>query len=332
MSQLRFRLFQDDDLQGLQRLWEQTDWCPDDGWSDWYLSRHLYGQPIVAVALDEQDEIAAQLEFQSCLVQIGEQETRAVRLAAAILRQDLRSRQLHNLSHPMLQLFRVGMEAAVSDGYHLLFATPHVNWLPVLQWANRMGVPSFQIMTQACQAALIDSAEGATVSPASVLFGGGRFIATQGTEFGVDYDALWRRARLSLPVDCAVVRSVSWLNAHNRGKIIIEIRDAHSCQLIGYTAVRRHDGLIFDVLAGATTEFETVLAGTRQWVSRNRAAAVSADVKALKVLALPIMEPALRSVGFEEDPYVFAFACSSLDSVLSPAAISPEKWYIAAGD
>jgi hypothetical protein len=329
-SKLRYRLFREGDLPGLRRLWDSVGWSPDQNWPDWYLSRHTGGQPLIAVALDAANDIVAQLEFQQSSVQLASEVARAVRLSAAILRKDLRAHRIDSVSHPILQLFRLGSAEAAARGSRVLYGFPHAHWLPILRKSPQLGLARFEILTVACWAGSIEC--GDTRTTAGAALARSPVIARVVDEFGADHEVLWRDAREGLPIECGVVRSAARLNARRQGTTSIEVRHAPSSRLIGYCTLRRRDGLLLDLLAGTQPALETVLAGVVQFVCSERARVVDETVRALKVMGWPVLKPALRSQAFVEESYRFAFACASLDPTLPAKAMSAERWYVAPGD
>jgi hypothetical protein len=314
----------------LQRLWDSVGWSPDEDWADWYLDRHTGGPPLIAVALDDGNEIVAQLEFQQSSVQLASEETRAVRLSAAILRRDLRRHRIESVSHPILQLFRLGSAEAAARGCRVLYGFPHTRWLPVLRKSPRLGLADFEIRTVACWAGSIEA--GNTRTSAGAALARSPIVTGVVEAFGADHEVLWREAREGLPIECGVVRSAARLNARRQGTTSIEVRDGHSGRLIGYCTMRRRDGLVLDLLAHTQPALGAVLAAVVPFVCSERERVVDETVRALKVMGWPILQPALRSLAFVEETYRFAFACASLDPSLPAAAISADRWYVAAGD
>jgi hypothetical protein len=50
------------------------------------------------------------------------------------------------------------------------------------------------------------------------------------------------------------------------------------------------------------------------------------------VLATPIMEPVVRSLGFVRDAYDFPMVVHILDPTISIDDVAPPRWYISAND
>jgi hypothetical protein len=126
-----------------------------------------------------------------------------------------------------------------------------------------------------------------------------------------------------------VLRSPNWLRYKNRGHVALEVRDRRDNTLVGYTATRRKDGLVVDLLARNPNDLSGVLAATRCWMA---CPDNHAEFDRLKVMRLPVLSPALDALGFEPIDYQFAFVCDSIDPDLSPSAVAPARWYLSPGD
>src|SRR4028119_1733778 len=114
---LTYRLYQEDDLPGLLRLWEEeTNWgtLTPEMWHQWYGDTPL-GSCLVMVAVDENEKIAGQEVFIPSRVMVGDQEVRALHLSAPILRKDVRRRSIRRLDHPFVALYEAAAVLAVAN-------------------------------------------------------------------------------------------------------------------------------------------------------------------------------------------------------------------------
>jgi hypothetical protein len=334
-GQLTYRLFRDSDLPGLLQLWEKnTKWgtLTPELWRQWYMETPD-GPSLVAVALDENDDIAGQLIFTPSRVVVVEREVRALRLSAPILRKDLSGTSLHIMDHPLLGLYKVGEEAAIAGGYGLWYALPRYGWLPYFQWLSHFVVRKSHFAAQELAIAeyrCVESPVG-QASP-TVTTEAGFLTARPAMDFGMQYEMLWQCARDSFPITCGVVRSSSWLRYNNIRLLTLEVCDARDGTLVGYTVTRTRPPLLCDILALNPARLAPVLAATLDWFATRQGAAATDSVDRLDVMETPTLRPALHALGFTPVNYKFAFVCAMLDPSLPVAAIAPERWYIAPGD
>jgi hypothetical protein len=249
-------------------------------------------------------------------VRVDGEEVPAVRVGAPIVDRAWRRRSVRHPEHPAARLYRAGAEAAAAAGVRLLYALPEHGWLPFFRWLG-----GFAEAELACLC--VDAASGA----ASGFVGGLRAAPSVG--FGAEHDALWERAVERFPIRCAVDRGADWLRHRIAGHLVLEARDERGA-LAGYAAVRRHDGLLVDVLARAPAELAPVLGAALAWVAAPPDG--SAAVREVKAMETPVLRPALQALGFAPVDYRFAFACTPLDPSLNADRIAPERWYLAPGD
>ncbi len=328
-QRLQYRLYCDEDLPGLRRLWqEETRWgdITPEVWRQWYVDTP-HGPCLVVVAEDESGEIAGQEVFTPSCAVVGDREVRALRLSAPILRKELRRESLRRVDHPVIGLYMAAAEAASAQGFHAVYALPEYGWLPFFRWAPRFGLPRFADAEYNCVSLPVSSA---------LTFDGtietDDLTARAVTEFGEEYDELWLSAKESFPINCGVVRRRDWLRFRNEGRIAVEVRDKRDGSLVGYTATKKQTGLLADALARRPADLTKVLASTLKWLATERGRLAPQELTHLKVMETPALRPALQALGFVVTDYKFAFTCSTFDSTLKPEAIAPERWYIMPGD
>lgn len=333
---LTYRLYREDDLPGLLRLWEEeTDWgvLTPEMWRQWYVDTP-HGPCLVVVAVDENGDIAGQEVFTPSRVIVGDRQVHALRLSAPILRKDLRRASILSMNHPVIGLYIAGMNAAVERGYGLVYALPEYTWLPFFQRLPRFAdIDSLSFASKknlyakyACVASPIAPVIPDTSGEAS------KFSARLVTDFGAEYEALWQSARNTFPITCGVVRHPKWLRYKNTGHIALEVRDTRDNTLIGYTATKKQTCLLVDILARRPADLTPVLAATLNWLATEQADTGVGGMDCLKVMETPMLRPALRALDFAPVDYKFAFVCDPLDSCLPLEAIAPERWYITPGD
>lgn len=329
-TRLTYRLFQDADLPSLLRLWnENTDWgaLSPELWRQRYLDAP-YGPSLVIVAIDESGDAAGQLIFTPSRVTVDDREVRALALSASLLRKDFNRVSLRRLEHPFYNLYKKGEEVAIADGYRLWYALPRYGWVPILvRWLSRITRREIAAAKYPCVGfPLLPTAQTATDKQA------GFFSARPATDFGTQYEALWRSAKDSFPIACGVVRSAEWLRYYSSRYLILEVCDTRDGTLVGYTVVNKKPPLLGDILAHRPASLTPVLAATLNWLAANKGDAAVDGMDHLNAMETPTLRPALRTLGFAPIDFKFALICMALDSSLSPETIAPERWYVSPGD
>ncbi|HVF48480.1 MAG TPA: hypothetical protein VNA19_00255 [Pyrinomonadaceae bacterium] len=342
-EQLTYRLFEERDLRGLLRLWEEAGWgtLSEEQWREWYVETPN-GAALVAVAVDARGEVLAQEMFMPTRMQVGAREVRALRFSAPILRREMRGESLRRDQHPVFGLYKVAAEAAQQQGFSVVYSLPEYAWLPVFRSGPRFGLPRFAEADYPCISLPLTAANGNGVAAVHHAAGGdgvaavddvaGGTTARAVAEFGEEYDALWLSARETFPVNCGIVRRRDWLRFRNSGRIAVEVRDASDGSLVGYTATKRQTGLLADILARHPRDVGRVVAATLKWLASERGASVPEALTHLKVMQTPALAPSLEAFGGERLDYRFAFTCHTLDASLAAAEIAPARWYLTPGD
>jgi hypothetical protein len=324
---LIYRLFQEDDLPGMLRLWEEeSGWgeITAETWRSWYVDTP-HGNCIVAVATDQDGAVAGQLVFTPTRVAVRQETVRALRLSAPVLSHRLRGAVRSIKDHPLANLYNVGIEAARASGYKLVHAFTQSAWLPFFRSSGRLGLPPFSDAEYPCFSRPFAPAVPAPRS-------GGDYAVARVTRFGDEFQTLWEIARRSFPMQCAIVRDPAWVRYKNNGHLALGVRDSERGSLIGYAAIRLQDGLLVDILARTPEQLTDVLASALGWLSARGGDPALGGLERLKAMDAPHLGPALRALGFIPDDYVFAFICSTLDSSLSLDAVAPKHWYLTPGD
>ncbi|HEV2765744.1 MAG TPA: hypothetical protein VGV38_22355, partial [Pyrinomonadaceae bacterium] len=323
-----YRLFEERDLPGLLRLWEEAGWgtLTAEQWRGWFVETPN-GQALVAVAVDEAGKVVAQEMFMPSRVWAAGREVRALRFSAPILNKELRGESLRRAGHPVVELYKTAARAAARAGFSVVYSLPEYAWLPVFRYAERFGLPRFAEASYPCVALPLGAAgdNGAGSN-------GEGFVARAVEEFGEEFDELWHEARESFPVECGVVRDSAWLRFRNSGRISVEVREASGNKLVGYTATKRQTGLLLDVLARRPEELGAVISASAGWLASERGRLAPDGWTELKAMRTPTLARALDALGFAPSDYRFAFTCNTFDPSLALEQIAPERWYIMPGD
>jgi len=204
-EQLTYRLFEDEDLPGLLRLWEEAGWgtLTPEQWREWFVDGPQ-GPSLVTVAIDERGEVVAQEVFAPSRAVVGGCEVSALRFSAPIVRKGLRGGSLRDNAHPVVGLFKAAEAAATERGFSVVYSLPEHAWLPIFRIAPRFGIRPFAQAAYSCAALPLEAAQAPEIELATR-----GFVARGVTEFGEEYEHLWREAKESFPIDCGVVRDKS---------------------------------------------------------------------------------------------------------------------------
>ncbi|HET6980367.1 MAG TPA: hypothetical protein VFI24_28790 [Pyrinomonadaceae bacterium] len=326
-EQLTYRMFEDADLPGLLRLWEEAGWgtLTPEQWREWFVDGPQ-GPSIVTVGIDGRGEIVAQEMFAPSRAVVGGREVRALRFSAPIVREGLRGGSLRDGAHPVFGLFKAAEAAAVERGFSVVYSIPEHGWLPIFRVATRYGISPFAEAAYSCAALPVEAANAPEVELAAR-----GLVVCSITEFGEEYEQLWREAKESFPIDCGVVRDTAWLSFRNSGRIAVEVRERTSGRLVGYSATKKQTGLLADLLARERGELKNVIAATLRWLN-DELSGLARGLTHLKVMRTPTLAPAIDALGFTPIDYQFAFTCKAFDAVFSLEDVAPERWYILPGD
>lgn len=320
---LTYRLFEERDLPGFLELWErESGWGPltPEQFGEWYVD--LPFEPaLISVAVDGDGEIAGQEVFTPCRLLVDGRELRALRLSAPILRSDVRATSVTPRDHPVIGLYFAAIERAVEQGYTCVFALPERVWVPWFRTMPRRapGLPVFQTAEPRCRS--LPLAGDGDRRPT-------RLAAAPSRRSHGELDRLWEQARTALPFRCAVVRRADWVRFKNAGHLMMDVRDPEGA-LAGYCAVRRHDGLLADVLARTGGELEDVVAAGAAWLA---ASVEETELDELRAMETPLLAPALDALGFEDVDFRFGFVATSIDDGLALDDLDPAAWWLTPGD
>ncbi len=326
-EQLTYRLFDDGDLPGLLRLWEEAGWgtLTPEQWREWFV-HGPQGPSLVTVGIDKRGQVAAQEMFAPSRAVVGGREVRALRVSAPILREEIRNGSLRDGAHPIYGLLKAGETAAAAHGFSVIYSLPECGWLPVFRIMPRVGIPRYGEAAYGCVSLPLEAASAPEIDCAA------RGFDTCGVvEFCEEYEDLWRQAKENFPIDCGVVRDTAWLRFRNSGRITVEVRESTTGQLVGYSATKKQTGLVADLLAREPAELKHVLAATLRWLEANRSD-LPAGLTHLKVMRTPALAPAVDALGFTTSEYRFVFFCKAFDSAIPLEDVAPERWYILPGD
>ena len=318
---LTFRLFQPDDLPGILRLWEE-----DSGWGgisakqfdDWYI-KTPYGKCLIVVAVNQANKIVGQNIFTPSRIYVGGEEKKALRLSAPILIKKFRAR-ISNPAHPVVGMFKCGVEAAVEQGFSVIYSFPQTAWLPVIKHIfPQIGIDMQKVAAGQieCFAVSLNSfSSGESESETSVI-----------NFFNDEYDLLWQSAAKNFPLNVAIVRNADWLNWKFGGHLVLEVRRRK--KLIGYAAIKKETGLVEDALAATPDDLEIVIKEVVRTLSADGDLLPNRELKLKKMSATASI---IEKLGFQKIDYKFGFWCFSPDDSISADKLQISRWFMMPGD
>jgi hypothetical protein len=260
-------------------------------------------------------------------VSVNGQDVAAGRIVAPILQSAHRHGSLLSPDHPIAKMSRILLEQARQQGIQVVYALPEQAWLLWFRMAERFGLPRFATAVFPHYRISIEYAamELSRRQPADEVH--------EVETFGDQYVALWQRSERDLPIRCGVVRSPEWLQFASRRFQILEVRNRHSQELIGYSSVHRSQCVITDMLAANRFDQECVLSSTLAWfVHTHQSDPGATGLNHLNILATRQTEESIIAVGFTRQSDGYAFACCASHEHLHGEAVAPERWYLMLGD
>lgn len=324
---LNYRLVREDDLPGIQRLWkEETNWgtLAEEMWQRFVVDVPEWGGISGAIATDESGTIIGQFAFVPSLVSVDGREFRAFRPGAPIVSKSFRFRGANPLNHPAVAMYNYAVKALRARGDGLIYMVPDPRWLRLFKMFPFLRCGSFPLWKLPLP---LDQpfppGSGYSASPLTSLD-------------GPRIDRLWERARRLH--DCLVVRdsrTLPWKLSEPGYEVIGVERGG---ELVGLAAARRkgdRQWLLCDLVTEDAGEAlrETLLAAANLGHERAvEAAGTAKPIHKIAVLTTPLLEPAVRSLGFVRDQYDFPLVVHVLDPALTKHAISPARWYVSAND
>jgi len=322
---LTYRMFEDDDFPGLQRLWEDaTGWggLSAEVWRRYSEDAPLGGMACAVAVERDSGKIVGQFAFIPSLVSVDGQVVRAFRPAAPIVGREARWAGLNPIRHPIAMMYATAVRALRDRGDGLIYMLPDPRWLRFFRMFPRLVCGSFPLWRMPLPlAAPLPLPAGYTAAPLSELDG--------------RIDALWEAA--ARVHGCSVVRNAEAL-AWKTGDAAYDVLGVeHGGELVA-VVTSRHKGdrqwLVCDVLfADAGEPLRAALAAACNLADeRARAAPPERPIAKAAALVTPAMEPAARALGMERDRYDFPLVIDVLAPSLSREQVAPARWYVSAND
>jgi hypothetical protein len=321
---LTYRMFENDDFPGLQRLWESaTNWG---GLSAEVWRRYSEDSPLgslaCAVAQDAgSGQIVGQFAFIPSLVSVDGKVVRAFRPAAPIVGREARWAGLNPIRHPVAMMYGTAMRALRDRGDGLIYMLPDPRWLRFFRMFPRLVCGSFPLWRMPLPLAHpLPLPDGYSAAPLA--------------ELDERIDALWEAASRD---GCSVVRNAEALRWKTGDATYDVLGIEHAGELVAVVTARPKGDrqyLVCDVLFADPGEpLRAALAAACNLAdARARSAPPERPITKAAALVTPAMEPAARALGMERDRYDFPLVIDLLAPSLSREQVAPGRWYVSAND
>ena len=324
---LAYRLVQEDDLPGVQRLWkEEAGWgnLAEEMWRRYVVEAPMGGISGTVATDAETGRIVGQFIFVPSLISVDGREVRAFRPGAPILAKSFRFRSANPFSHPVVAMYRHAVKALRARGDGLIYMVPDPRWVRLFKMFPFLQTGSFPLWRLGLPlASPLPLDEGFTASPLAAWDG--------------RVDRLWEAARRLH--GCMVVRdsrTLPWKLGEAQHQVIAVERGG---ELVGLTASRQRKNeeqwLVCELLAADHGDALRATLAAAVNVGHERALeslSSSKPIRKVPLLVTPVMEPVVRGLGFARDEYDFPLVVHVLDESLPAEDVNPARWYVSAND
>lgn len=325
---LQYRMSTEDDLPALQQLWmEETDWgaLTEQMWQRYVVEAPMGG--VAGAVAEEDGRLVGQFAFVPSLVTVDGREYRAFRMAAPIVAKTFRFTSPNPLAHPVAAMYLYTAKQLGARGDGLIYAIPDPRWVRFLRMFPRLQAGKFPLWrVDLPLAAEWPMPDGFTAAP---------FAALDDPRV----DRLWQAWSRFHP--CSVVRdsrSLPWKIGSGEYEILGVERNVERNGELAALVASRHKGdrqwLICDLMAADAGDplRAAIVAVVNLADRRAREAEPSKPIRKASVLATPVLEPLLRSLGFVRDDYDFPVVVHILNPDIRKDDVAPERWYVSAND
>lgn len=325
-EQLTYRLYDKKDIPGIISLWENhSDWgaITEKQFNEWYIDTPV-GKSLIVVAQNEMEEIIGQLSFIPAVINLDSKEIKALRLSAPIIHKDFRSSELKSKYHPAFQMIKFGIVSAEQMDYSLLYGLPAHGWLGLLKMFPLFGFPDIKTDSFDCVAiSLKDEKVWERIRQYDENI---NVIKS----FDSSYDELWEDAVSYFPIQCGIVRHsdrLTWKISHH---LVFEIRG--NGKLIGYSAFKKKEGLLTDILARNPGDLKIVLFNSLKAIHAMNESKIPVSFDEIKLMLSRPVKQILDSINHQPVNYQFGFGCYPLQDTINQKSILPGNWYIMPDD
>jgi hypothetical protein len=320
---LTYRLYQEEDLHTLVRLWEEeTKWgkITPENWRQQFIDTP-YGEASIALATNaDTGQILGQFIFIPCLVCVHGRDVLGFRPFAPIITKAARG--LLSGAHPIVEMYWQGVKGLQARGGGLIYMVPDPRWLRFFRMFPFLTCGSFPLWSLPMPLpAPLPLDDGYTMRPLEA--------------WDQRVDELWKAA--SRLHGCQVVRNsriLQWKIGKGDYTVTVVERQGEMVGLVASQQRGDRQWLVCDLLVADSGDSlrNTLIAVAN--VAHSEAIIPDREKPIIKVavLATPIMEPVVRSLGFVRDAYDFPMVVHILDPTISIDDVAPPRWYISAND
>jgi hypothetical protein len=330
--QIIYRNFTESDIENIIAFWnENSGWETDMDRNEFELRfcSSPFGRPILMLAVElEAEEIMGLFCFLPLSVTVYGKDVLGYRPFGAVFKESFRKQfglaSFLSGKHPILQLYNKGIEVAKQIGTSVSYLIPDPRWGKILK------VMPFQTTTFPLYSLMLPF----TNFSETVDF---ETIALDPSDKKID--ELWESSK---PVNsCTVTKNTSLYQAKIRishGKITL-YGVFRQNKLVGvFTMQFKNDGrqwCICDLLSGDNELYLTLVLKSACYKARElylETEPATGEKHKISILATPLIEEIVTSLGFIKDSYKFTLAVQGLNSEYSRKEIAPENWYVSAND
>ena len=321
------------DLPDLDRLWrEETDWGEQTQELRRWFMQAPFGKPAVVVASDgETGKAVGQFRFMPMRVSVNGRDVSAVRPFGTIVTKDAHEAAdgRGTLDNPIAVMYLRAVEEYRSRGVGLMYIVPDERWVGLFKrWASALRMFQIEYASFPLWSLPLPLAGG------PLPLGEG-FTAAPLAAWDERVDRLWAAARRLH--GCMAVREACVLRWRLSQAAFTVTAVERGGELVGLVASREkgdRQWLVCDLLAADDGEAlrATLAAAANAGHAETGSRAAANELRKVAVLATPVMEPAVRGLGFVRDEYDFPLVVHVLDESLRAEDVSPANWYVSAND
>lgn len=318
---IAFRQAERRDMQAIQKLWnENTTWGE---LKEETLRERVFedpNKPLLLLAHDEKShDLVGQFLFVPSLLWIRGHYKHAYRPAAPIVAKGWRNFGLNPLNHPVLRMYREGCTQLKSQGSPLIYMVPSATWTRLFKIFPEYKVGKFPLFK-------LSTDERSAQIPSGISF-------KELSAFGQKVDILWDKFKELHSISVARNSSALPMKIRDSGATTISVEKGS--ELIGLLCMKRKDRqwLINDIMFADADDSLAALGEVALYYGQMHNRRHNTGLEKVSLLATKLMIPTLTKVGFTEDSYSFPLVVQTLtDGSDEYGDLSPEEWFVAAGD
>jgi len=316
------RRYQDSDKEDIMKLWqEESGWgaITLEQFDRWFINTP-FGKCIIVIATNANNEVTGQIIFSPTEMIVDGKVIKSLRGSAPIIRSDYRERNLRTTDHPAFTLIKRGFEIAAEDGYQLVYSFPSYGWLGLLRTFPKV-LPNFsESVSFECFAISLEATQTFSLD--------NNYEVNIVTSFTQEYEQLWNKAVVEIPLKCSIVRTPKLLKYILGGHLVFETRNTADKSLVGYLAINKKTGLIVDLFAGSEKDLKKVFFHSINFLSDEKFKNIYSSLNQLKGMLTPTLVPVLKDINYSKDNYRFAFSSYLLDNTIPKEKIQQSQWYM----